>query len=92
MTLVEGNEICSQDEKTDVLNLFFSKVAKNLKISNYQNPDHTMDTISLLALKEIVKKSNYTSVIAIKYSDNGPSFDIPVKKKLNRALTFLLTT
>ena len=66
ITLIEENEIVSNDEDTaQVLNTFFSNILGSLNIPEYVTNDPTSDNISDPIIKLIVKYRKHPSILTI---------------------------
>ena len=67
ITLVEGEEIINEDwEKAEIVNTFFPRAVKNLKIPEYQETDSLANNIFHPIFKAILKYRNHTSIVPIK--------------------------
>ena len=66
ITLIEENEIVSNDENTaQVLNTFFSNIVGSLNIPEYVTNDPIFDNISDPIIKLIVKYRKHPSILII---------------------------
>ena len=66
ITLIEENEIVSNDEGTaQILNTFFSNIVGSLNISEYDTSDPMSDNISDPIIKLIVKYRKHPSILTI---------------------------
>ena len=66
ITLIEENEIVSNDENTaQVLNTFFSNIVSSLNIPEYDTSDPISDNISDPIIKLIVKYRKHPSILTI---------------------------
>ena len=75
ITLVEDETVTTQDEKNEeLLNLFFSSAAKNLKISEFSDTNPLAERLSDPVLKAILKYNNHLSIAAIRNANNNSYF------------------
>ena len=66
ITLIEENEIVSNDERTaQVLNAFFSNIVGILNIPEYVINDLISDNVSDPIIKQIVKYRKHLSILTI---------------------------
>ena len=66
MTLIEENEVVSNDENTaQVLNTFFSNIVGSLNIPEYVTNDSISDNISDPIIKLIIKCRKHPSILTI---------------------------
>ena len=67
ITLIKNNEIIKTEQETaKVLNAFFSNIAQNLDIQQYNVDDPICENISDPLLKAFVRYRNHSSIVAIK--------------------------
>ena len=74
ITRIENYEIIKTEKRTaKVLNTFFSNIAQNLDIQQYNVHDPICENLNDPLLKAIVRYRNYPSIVAIKKICNSKS-------------------
>ena len=75
ITLVKDETVITQDEKNaELLNLFFSKAVKNLKIPEFSDTNPLAERLSDPTLKAILKYKNHPSIVTIRNANNNSHF------------------
>ena len=75
ITLVEDQTVTTHDEQNaELLNIFFSKAVKNLKIPRFTNTNPLAERLSNPTLKAIRKSKNHPGIVAIRNVNNNYHF------------------
>ena len=73
--LHENEKLINSESKTaEVLKHFFSNIAKNLKIPEYENLNPNFENVKDPDFKAILKYKNHPSIIAIKEKSKNSKF------------------